>query len=214
MTTPKQPAPARPAERYAAEAILNRNADPDDDAAIVARALLRVEAEAAAGVLALREALTEAAKMRHEYGKGIASGHDVTWETCFVPICAKYRELLRDTAPAAAAIEARIEQRGIDKGIEMAHEWRLDELHEAEDRIGHAVGDWLASPEAEQRLAKAMFGGFGPRHPEERERLRVILAAFREQPATDALTPRGYRHYDGGVPAPDEVEQPATEEAE
>jgi hypothetical protein len=57
-------------------------------------------------IVALREALTEAAKMRHEYGKGIASGHDVTWETCFVPICAKYRELLRDTAPAAAEIEA------------------------------------------------------------------------------------------------------------
>jgi hypothetical protein len=111
MTTPKQPAtaalPARQAlmERYRQYIAAERDAMSYNE---LEAFILAIEAEAAAGmseqhsdIVALREALTEAAKMRHEYGKGIASGHDVTWETCFVPICAKYRELLRDTAPAA-----------------------------------------------------------------------------------------------------------------
>jgi len=127
MTTPKQPATearrARIAQRLADLMAERGFAVPDrveqwtapyeDAAAILEKLWPAIEAEAAAGmseqhsdIVALREALTEAAKMRHEYGKGIASGHDVTWETCFVPICAKYRELLRDTAPAAAEIEA------------------------------------------------------------------------------------------------------------
>jgi len=82
-------------------------------------------------------------------------------------------------APAAAEIEARIR----------ADEYRRGYVYGS----AHAITDWLASPEAEQRLAAALMAGGYVRNYASRlgkfndaywqQAAASILAALREQPA-------------------------------
>ena len=208
--TPKQPATAAgraaDANLHQPWCLVNRGLRCDCG---LTSSILAIEAEAAAGMseqhsdiglLALREAIGTFLDARDEAMgyRGSDDDYQEQLDRHLLDAERKLRSALADTAPAAAEIEARIEQRGYDRGYLQAVKYH---------GLGQpAVDDWLASPEAEQRLAVALFSVLGwptrrtefgvaslpdglvtgdPDNPEWAKTTRAILAALREQPATE-----------------------------
>jgi len=162
MTTPQQPA------TEAGRALLDTlwrewHPDPPYRAEL---SILAIEAEAAAGLLALREALKRCIRVE-------ARMED--WRHA--------EAVLADTAPAAAEIEARIRAEAWAEFSE-TYPNTVDLNIRARTAIANAVNDWLASAEAEQRVLRGLRSvGI---HQDEATKLAAILAELRrEQPATE-----------------------------
>ncbi len=87
----------RPAERFAAEAILDRaNADPDDDAAIVARAALRLAAQPPAEVERLRALIDAIEGLTKHYAPEDSGGEEAWIEWADLrSVLDAYREAVR-----------------------------------------------------------------------------------------------------------------------